>query len=80
MHPELRDVPFVYCRGAWDEDVMTFPDKTLCKMLQKAVARNDPDTCEVWEKALLCAIGQKCDWTDKKYLEPVLSYLRKNSV
>lgn len=74
---KLDKVPLVYCRGAWNEDIMTFRDKTLCKMLQKAVAKKDPATYEVWEKALMCAIGQKCDWTDKKYLEPILESLKK---
>lgn len=73
----LSNVPLVYCRGAWDETAMTFKDRTLCKMLQKAVAKKDPATYEIWEKALMCAIGQKCDWTDKKYLEPIIDYLRK---
>lgn len=74
---ELSGVPFVYCRGAWDEDAMTFKDRTLCRMLQKAVAKKTPDTYEPWERALMCAVGQKCDWTDRKYLEPILDYLRK---
>lgn len=73
----LSEVPLVYCRGAWDEDAMSFKDRTLCKMLQKAVAKKDPATYEIWEKALMCAVGQKCDWTDKKYLEPIIDYLRK---
>lgn len=72
----LSEVPLVYCRGAWDENVMTFKDRILCKMLQKAVAKKDPATYEPWEKALMCALGNKCDWTDKKYLEPIINYLR----
>ena len=72
---ELSNVPLYYCRGAWDEDVMTFRDRTLCKMLQKAVAKKDPSTYEPWEKALMCSAGQKCDWTDKKYLQPIISSL-----
>ena len=71
----LREIPLFYCRGAWNEDKMTFPDRTLCKMLQKAVAKQNPEECEPWQKALLSAIGQKCDWTDKKYLEPLLRWL-----
>ena len=73
----LSEIPLVYCRGTWDEDAMTFKDRTLCKMLQKAVEKKDPNTYEPWEDALMCAVGQKCDWTDKKYLEPILQYLRK---
>ena len=50
-----------YCRGAWDEEKMKFGDRTLCKMLQKAVAKQNPDEYEPWQKALMCAVGQKCD-------------------
>lgn len=72
---ELKDIPCYYGRGAWDEDAMNFPHRTLCKMLQKSVAKKEPSTYEPWEKALMCAVGQKCDWTDKKYLEPVMEEL-----
>lgn len=71
----LSDVPLFYCRGAWDEKKMTFGDRTLCKMLQKAVAKQNPEEYEPWQKALMCAIGQKCDWTNRMYLEPLLKYL-----
>lgn len=72
---ELKSIPFFYGRGAWDESKMKFMDRTLCKMLQKSVAKKDPSTYEPWMKALMCAKGQSCDWTDKKYLVPLLEYL-----
>ena len=75
---KLKNVPLYYCRGAWNEKEMSFKDRTLCKMLQKAVAKQDPDTYEPWQKALMCAAGQKCDWTDKKYLEPILTFAKCN--
>lgn len=75
----LSNIPLVYCRGAWDEDAMTFGDRTLCKMLQKAVGKKDPSSYEIWEKALMSAVGQKCDWTDKKYLELIMEFLREDS-
>lgn len=74
---ELSSVPLFYCRGAWDEEKMGFVDRTLCKMLQKAVAKQNPDEYEPWQKALMCAVGQKCDWTDKKYLEPLLQFIEE---
>lgn len=74
---EMNSVPLFYCRGAWDEDKMSFGDRTLCGMLQKAVAKQDPATYEPWQSALMCAVGQKCDWTDIKYLKPLLEYLNK---
>lgn len=73
----LSDIPSFYCRGAWDEEKMTFGHRTLCRMLQKAVAKQDPAEYEPWQKALLSAVGQKHDWTDKKYLEPLLKYLKE---
>ncbi|WP_300846789.1 hypothetical protein [uncultured Acetatifactor sp.] len=56
---------------------MTFRDRALCRMLQKAVAKRDPDTYEPWMKALMCAVGQAYDWTDRAYLEPLLDYLKE---
>lgn len=76
LKDELSDIPLFYCRGAWNEEIMSFKDRTLCKMLQKAVAKQDPDTYEPWQKALMCAVNQTCDWTDKKYLEPVISFTK----
>lgn len=72
---DLRDIPLFYGRGAWNESKMKFMDRTLCKILQKSVAKKDPNTYEPWMKALMCAVGQDCDWTDKKYLLPLLDYL-----
>ena len=76
LKDELKDIPLFYARGAWDEDVMTFKDRTLCKLLQKAVSKKEPDTYEIWEKALMCAIGQKCDWTDKSNLSSLLEFVK----
>lgn len=73
----LSNIPSFYCRGAWDEEKMKFTDRTLCKMLQKAVAKQNPDEYEPWQKALMCAVGKKCDWTDKSYLEPLLKYIEE---
>lgn len=74
---ELRNIPLFYCRGAWNEEKMKFTDRTLCKMLQKVVAKQNPDEYEPWQKALMCAAGQKCDWTDKVYLEALLKYIEE---
>ena len=72
LKDSLAGLPCFYCRGAWDPDAMSLADRTLCRMLQKAVAKKKPEDCEIWEKALLEAGDQKHDWTDKAYLAPVL--------
>lgn len=71
----LLGVRCFYCRGAWDESKMNFQDRTLCKLLQKAVAKKEPSTYEPWEAALMGAVGKQCDWTDKKYLNPIIEYI-----
>jgi len=73
---DLKGIPLFYGRGAWNESKMTFKDRALCKLLQKAVSKKDPDTYEPWMKALMCAAGQVHDWTDKEYLIPLLEYLK----
>ena len=73
---DLKGIPLFYGRGAWDMSRMKFIDRTLCKMLQKSVAKKDPDTYEPWMKALMSVAGQSCDWTDRKYLTPLAEYLR----
>ena len=76
MKGELQRVPLFYGRGAWDESKMSFKDRTMCKMLQKMVAKKDPSEYEPWMTALMSAIGKSCDWTDRKYLEPLMEYMK----
>ena len=72
LKDSLAGLPCFYCRGAWDPDAMSLADRTLCRMLQKAVAKKKPEDYEIWEKALLEAGDQKHDWTDRSYLAPIL--------
>ena len=80
LKSELKDIPLFYCRGAWNESVMSFKDKTLCSMLKKMVAKKDPATYEPWEAALAEAMqGGKFDWTDETYLTPILNYINQHT-
>lgn len=72
---DLKKIPLFYGRGAWAQDNMTLRDRTLCKLLQKSIAKQDPGTYEPWMKALVSAFGQNHDWTDKKYLTLLFDYL-----
>ncbi len=47
------------------------------KMLRKAAAKKAPNTYDPRMKALMEANGQDCDWTDKKYLGPLVDYLEQ---
>ena len=75
---ELSGLPCFYGRGAWNMAGMTLGDRTLCKLLQKVVAKQDPSTYEPWQAALMEAAkaASAVDWTDKAYLEPLLAALK----
>jgi hypothetical protein len=73
---DLAGLPCFYGRGMWDLENMHFGDRTLCKMLLKATAKQDPSTFEPWQAALAAMKpGETADWTDKAYLEPLLAAL-----
>lgn len=74
---ELAHLPLFYCRGAWDMEKMTFLHRKLCTMLKKAVAKQDPATFEPWQMALFEVGEEACDWTDERYLAPILEELKK---
>lgn len=75
MTGTLSGIPCFYCRGAWDLAKMTVMDRNLCKLLRKAIAKKPPEQLEVWEQALFSAEGS-CDWTDPRYLDPILKALK----
>lgn len=77
LNEDLKDIPIFYGRGAWNEKIMTFRDRTLCKMLKKMVSKKDPSTFEPWMEALMSVGNEEKDWTDKKYLSELLDYIKK---
>ena len=76
---EITTKPIFYGRGRWNIDKMTFIDKTLCKMLLKMVVKKENKTLLPWEQALMEAKDKNCDWTDEKYIEPLVDYVLKNN-
>lgn len=76
LKSELKDIPLFYCRGAWNEKIMSFKDRTLCSVLKKMVAKKASATREPWEAALMEAMGGgSFDWTNEAYLTPILNYI-----
>ena len=72
----LSGIPCFYCRGTFDMSAMSFKDRTLCRLLRKAVSKKKPDEYEVWEKALMAVEeNERGDWIDKAYIEPVIKAL-----
>ena len=76
LQGKLSDIPMFYVRGAWDEKKMSFKDRTLCNLLKKSISKIDPSEYEPWMAAIMSVNGESCDWSDKKYLEPLVEYLK----
>lgn len=76
MRDQLTGIPCFYCRGAWDMAAMNPIDRNLCKLLRKSVSKKQPEEYAAWEKALMAAGDDSCDWTDQSYLEPILNLLK----
>lgn len=72
---EYSHIPLFYCRGAWNEAVMSWTDRLLCSLLKKAVAKKDPATYEPWETALMQAAGISFDWSYRAYLKQIVEYV-----
>lgn len=79
LRPPLEQVPCFYGRGIWDLQAMSLVDRTMCRMLQKSVAKKPEGECQSWELALREAGEHRTDWTHPDYLQPVLEWLEKNS-
>lgn len=71
----LDGLPLFYGRGALDVSRLTFRDGMLCRLMQKALAKQDPAGYEPWMTALMDAAGHSRDWTDRDYLKPLLTWL-----
>ncbi|HHW46168.1 MAG TPA: flavodoxin [Clostridiales bacterium] len=72
----LRDlnVPLFYLQGALSINKLSFLDRTLCKIIQRAIAKKALENREPLEEALIQA-GDGFDKTDKAQLEPIISYI-----
>jgi menaquinone-dependent protoporphyrinogen IX oxidase len=75
----LANLPLVYCRGAWNEDAMSWKDRVLCNLLKKMVAKKDPASYAPWESALMQAVGSSHDWTEREQIQPILDLVKDQS-
>lgn len=74
FHAEL-----FYGRGAYEEKKMNFIDRTMCRTLRKSLVKKDPSEYEPWMQALIQATDEGYDWTDSKYLLPLLTAINNLS-
>lgn len=61
-----------YGRGIYDEKKMNFIHRTMCRTLRKSLAKKDPSEFEPWMQTLVQATDEGYDWTDPKYLLPLI--------
>ena len=69
----------VLCGGIYASSIagLSFLKKNIGRLgNKKTIAKRDPSTYEPWMVGLMSAVGQTGDWTDKKYLAPLMEYLR----
>lgn len=75
LKDELSDIPCFFGRGRWDEDKLTNRDRNLAALIYKISANEAPENRDPWPKALVEAYGSVHDWTDPKYLDPLLDWI-----
>ncbi len=75
---DMDGIPLFYGRGAWEESAFCFSDKMLCKTV-KAMARQNPDGLNSSVKFMVSLMGEDHDWTDEKYLLPLVEYISEIS-
>ena len=75
LKDDLKDISLFYGRGAIDEEKLSFKDRTMCKLLRKAISKQNPDTYDPLMKVIV-GINGKCDWSDKDYLKPLIEYIK----
>lgn len=72
-------VELFYGRGIYNEKKMDFIHRTMCRTLRKSLTKKDPSEFEPWMQALVQATDEGYDWTDPKYLLPLIDAVNKLS-
>lgn len=74
---ELAHLPLFYCRGAWDDSKMKPFHRLLINMGRKMMQKQKDPSMASTAEGLMGSAGQKADWTDERYLAPILAELEK---
>ena len=71
---ERNKVKIFYCPGGFNYEKMSAPSKLMMKMFIKALKAKKDKTEE--EQIMLKMMSSSYDISDKKYIEPILQYLK----
>lgn len=72
---ERKKVKLFYCPGGFNYEKMSAPSKIMMKMFVKTLKAKKDKTKE--EQIMVKMISSSYDISDKKYIEPILQYLKK---
>lgn len=72
----MNNIKFFYLRGAFNYRKLGIVDKTMMNLLRIKLKRmKAPDADAV---GLLASYDKPVDWTNKKYIEPIIKYIKKD--
>lgn len=72
---EQKKVKTFYCPGGFNYEKMSAPSKLMMKLFLKTLKAKKDKTEE--EQIMIKMISSSYDISDKKYIEPILQYLKK---
>lgn len=72
---ERKKVKVFYCPGGLDYEKMSAPSKLMMKMFVKTLQAKKDKTQE--EEIMVKMLSSSYDISDKKYMEPILQYLKE---
>lgn len=72
--PERKKVKVFYCPGGFCYEKMSTISKLMMKMFLKTLKAKNEKTQD--EEAMIKMISSSYDISDKKYIEPILNFLR----
>lgn len=76
MTENLSLLPFFYCRGKMDMAKLKFLHRTLLSVMRKSFLKKDAKDLSPSERAVVEAGEKPRDWSDRKYLAPVLEWVQ----
>lgn len=71
---ERKRLPAFYCPGGLNYEKMSLPSRLMLRAFAKSVQAKRDKTPE--EDAMAKVLGSSYDISDRKYIEPILAYLR----
>lgn len=75
---DMRGTKLYYAKGGWANEDLTLQDKAQVRFLASIRGAMDPNY-KYFRKILKENLGKDTDYTDKKYIEPLISDIKRDS-